>query len=105
MDYLPRLKETGLFRRVISAKTKELSRKYAVGSMEEISEGYRSIPAIFRWVLSDELDDYGAIYFANFDTFMRMLACQYYDQPCAFVAYEDGFSSYVINYLRRTERR
>ena len=33
MDYLPRLKETGLFRRVISAKTKELSRKYAVGSM------------------------------------------------------------------------
>ena len=100
MDYLPRLKETGLFRRVISAKTKELSRKYAVGSMEEISEGYRSIPSIFRWVLSDELDDYGAIYFANFDTFMRMLACQYYDQPCAFVAYEDGFSSYVINYLR-----
>lgn len=83
MDYLPRLKETGLFRRVISAKTKELSRKYAVGSMEEISEGYRSIPSIFRWVLSDELDDYGAIYFANFDTFMRMLACQYYDQPCA----------------------
>ena len=43
---------------------------------------------------------YVEIYFSNFDPFLRMLACQYYTLPCEFVCYEDGFSSYVIDYLR-----
>ena len=96
----PRLKETGLFTRVIFGVTQELNRKYAGAKEEGLSEGFQNIDRIFRFALDEELADYTAIYFANFDPFVRMLACHFYDRPCAFIWYEDGFSSYVIDYLR-----
>ncbi len=96
----PRLRETGLFSRVIFGATHELNRKYAGAKETELTEGFRNIGPIFRWALNEELADYAAVYFANFDPFLRMLACLYYDRPCAFIWYEDGFSSYVIDYLR-----
>ena len=99
-DYQERLKDTGVFQRVLFARTKDLNRKYAVGKEAEISEGFDKIENIFRWILSDELGDYQEIYFSNFDTFTRMLACRYYDSPCRFICYEDGFSTYVIDFLK-----
>ena len=99
-NYLPRLEDTGLFERVLFARTRELNQTYAGASGEKLSEGFRDIPKRFRWILSDELTYYVEIYFSNFDPFLRMLACQYYTLPCEFVCYEDGFSSYVIDYLR-----
>lgn len=99
-EYAARVKETGIFDRVILAATAELNRRYTVGTAEEISEGYRQIDSLLRWTLNEELADYAEVYFANFDTFTRMLACKYHASPCEFVWYEDGFSSYVINYLR-----
>lgn len=99
-EYLPRLRECGLFRRAFFAATSRLSARYMVGSMEEITEGYRRIDELFRWILEEELDDYTQVYFSNFDTFTRMLACRFYERPCEFILYEDGFSSYVIDYLR-----
>lgn len=98
--YAPRLMQTGLFRRVLLAATKEMNRKYAIGRDEEIAEGFAHIPSLFRWTLSDELTAYDQIYFSNFDIFARMLACVYDERPCEFICYEDGFSSYVIDYLR-----
>ncbi len=97
---VPRLEETNLFDRVIFGATLELSKKYAGAKDEQLSEGFGQIERIFRWALSEELGNYGAVYFSNFDPFTRMLACHYYTQPCAFIWYENGFSSYVIDYLR-----
>lgn len=99
-EYEERLKKTGLFQRVLFARVKDLNRKYAVGSQEEISEGFDRWESILRWVLNDELGDYQEIYFSNFDTFTRMLACRYYAGPCSFICYEDGFSTYVIDFLK-----
>ncbi|HJB26340.1 MAG TPA: hypothetical protein H9662_06990 [Firmicutes bacterium] len=99
-DCLPRLKESGLFRRVIFGTTKDLSRKYGAAGGEKLTEVFADIPRIFRWVLNEELADYSQIYFSNFDIFTRMLACEYDHGDCAFFCYEDGFSSYVIDFLR-----
>lgn len=99
-EYLPKLQETGLFSRILFAKTHDLNSRYMVGPQEEISEGYCQVNRILQWGLSDELQDYSQIYFSNYDTFSRMLACRYYYQPCSFICYEDGFSTYVIDYLR-----
>lgn len=100
-EYVPRLKETGLFERVIFGSIRDLNRKYATGTNEHLSEGFQNAKALFRWVLDEELPAYSEIYFANFDAFTRMLACRFYDTPCEFICYEDGFSSYVIDYLRK----
>lgn len=99
-ETVPRLQNTGLFARVLFAATLDLSRKYAGAKDPVLSEGFSNIDRIFRWALSDELGDYTGVYFANFDPFVRMLACRFYDRPCPFYWYEDGFSSYVIDYLR-----
>ena len=99
--YLPSLTQTRLFRRILLATTREMNRKYAIGKEEEIAEAFAQIPSHFRWILSDELADYEQVYFSNFDIFARMLACVYDDHPCEFFCYEDGFSSYVIDYLRK----
>ena len=60
---------------------------------------FRDIPRWLQWSLSEELADYSQIYFSNYDLFVRMLACLYYHSPCEFLCYEDGFSSYVIDFL------
>ena len=99
-DFIPRLKDTGVFRRVLTGHTMEINKKYAGAGEEALTEGFREIPEIFRCQLSDQLDNYSQVYFANFDPFTRMLACRYYYDDCGFMWYEDGFSSYVIDYLR-----
>lgn len=99
-EYLPRLEETGLFKRVIYAQTKELNRKYMTGKQEEISEGYDKIESIFKWILSQEPGVYEEVYFSNYDTFTRMLACFFSQVNCEFICYEDGFSTYVIDFLK-----
>lgn len=99
-EYLPRLEQTGLFEHVIFAQTKELNRQYMLGKQEEISEGYDKIDSIFRWIFSQELGIYEAVYFSNYDTFTRMLACFFHPSNCEFICYEDGFSTYVIDFLK-----
>lgn len=99
-DCLPRVQETGLFNRVLFAAVQEMNKKYAGAKDEVLDEGFSQADRLFRFALSDELGKYDTVYFANFDPFTRMLACRLYDDPCAFVGYEDGFSSYVIDYLR-----
>lgn len=98
--YVPRLAETGLFNRVIFAKIKDMNREFAVGKEKELTEGFRNAEQRLRWGLSQALSDYSEVYFSNFDIFTRMLACRYYDNSCEFILYEDGFSTYVIDYLR-----
>ncbi len=100
-DYLPRLNETKLFKRVIFGNIKELNRKYIIEKEAEISEGFENVSRLLKWILSEELSIYSEIYFANFDIFTRMLACYFYRLSCDFICYEDGFSSYVIDYLRQ----
>lgn len=97
---LPRVQETGLFDRVLFAAVQEMNQKYAGAKGEALDEGFSKADRLFRFALSDELRNYDTVYFANFDPFTRMLACRMYDDPCAFIGYEDGFSSYVIDYLR-----
>lgn len=99
-DYGRNLEKLHLFDRILYGETKELSRKYAVGKEEEIKEGFRNREQIFRWILSDSLASYDQVYFSNFDTFTRMLACKYDASSCEFICFEDGFSTYVIDYLR-----
>ena len=99
-DCLPRLKDTGLFSRVFLAKTRELSKTYKMNRAEDLTEAFQASESLLRWALSDELGTYSEIYFSNFDLFTRMLACRFYPLPCPFICYEDGFSSYVIDFLR-----
>lgn len=99
-DCLPRLQQTGIFRRVLFAATKELNQKYGAARTEKLTEIFTDAPRIFRWMLSEELGDYSRVYFSNFDIFLRMLASEFSHRECSFFCYEDGFSSYVIDFLR-----
>lgn len=99
-ETVPRLEETGLFSRVIFGAMTDLNRKYAAATESALTEAFRNGDRIFCWVLNDDLAEYEAVYFANFDLFVRMLACKIDEKSCPFIWYEDGFSSYVIDYLR-----
>ena len=98
--YAVRLKETNLFCRVIQGTIKEWNAKYSFASQKEIEALFEKIPQLFRFALTDVLGNYRAVYFSNFDMFTRMLAWRYREESCTFIGYEDGFSSYVIDYLR-----
>ena len=98
-DCLPRLKEAGIFRRVLYGKTRELGQTYGAAKEDKLAEAFAEIPRIFRWALDEELDSYAEVYFSNFDIFLRMLASTS-GRECLFFCYEDGFSSYVIDFLR-----
>lgn len=102
--YIPRLKETGLFAQVIFGKTKEWNQKYAAAKGGTLDEGFQNASHTLRWMLNEELADYSEVYFSNFDPFIRMLACQFDRPSCEFIWYEDGFSTYVIDYLRGRPR-
>lgn len=95
-----RLEETGLFHRILWGTTLQWCKKYAGAKGEVLTEGFRDPRSVLHRTLSDELGDYSEVYFSNFDPFIRLLACWFYRQPCAFFCYEDGFSSYVIDALR-----
>lgn len=98
-DCLPRLRASGTFDRVIGGRTAWINQQYG-GGKEETDEGFGHLDQVFRFALDDELGDYDQVFFANFDIFTRMLACWFYHRPCRFIWFEDGFSSYVIDYLR-----
>jgi hypothetical protein len=105
-DHLPgrvglaaHLRETGLFRRVLLGDTRELNRRFA-GGKEPAEEAFSNAGRHLRFALSDEPAAYDEVYFGSFDMIIRLLACLYADRPCGFFWYEDGFSSYVIDYLR-----
>lgn len=99
-EAIPRLKETGLFSRVIAAATREFHQENASAQGDALTEVFQNSKRAFQWILSDELGRYEQVYFANFDLFTRILASWFYTEPCEFIWYEDGFSSYVIDYLR-----
>lgn len=99
-EYKTKLVETALFSRVLIAASKELNSKYSVGTQKEISEGFSKADLLLKWVLDDELAQYSQVYFSNFDTFTRMLACILYGQKTEFIWVEDGFSTYVIDFLK-----
>ena len=63
-ECLPRLRETGLFDRVLFAAVQTLHRRYAGAGEEGLSECFRERERIFQWVLSEELAArYGQVYF------------------------------------------
>lgn len=98
--YVSRIKELGIFDRVLEARVMELNRTYGLADEKKLSEGFDNAESLLRFCLSQELGTYSTVYFSNFDIFTRMLACRYFQDDCDFICYEDGFSTYVIDYLR-----
>lgn len=106
-DVTPRLKEcihriedAGVFKRILFARTKELPGRYMTGTAAEIAEAFESRDVLLQWILNEELTEYSVVYFSNFDLLARLLACRFHETACSFICYEDGFSTYVIDYLR-----
>ena len=99
-EYVNRLKEIGLFNLVVFGKIKDLNKKYSIANDNEILDLFSNMDSIFRWSLDKELAEYTEVYFSNFDIFSRILASKFYYSSCEFIWYEDGFSSYVIDYLK-----
>lgn len=98
-DLVSRLEETGLFRRVILGRSRELAEQYPMDREEAVSRCLDQRETLLRWALGEELSrEYGRVFFPNFDWLSRLLACRY-DAP-EFYWMEDGFSSYVIDYAR-----
>lgn len=98
--YAGRLEESELFDRVLCAQTSAFNGEYAAKQGAELDPAFRDIPRHLKWMMSGPLDSYSEVYFSNYDPFTRMLAVCYYGLPCDFICYEDGFSTYVIDYLR-----
>lgn len=98
--YKSRLVESGLFKQVIYASIFDLNKKYQAGKEPELTEAFRNANAILGFKLDVQLSKYSKVYFSNFDFFSRLLAYHFYYDDCNFYCYEDGFSSYVIDFLR-----
>ncbi len=95
-----RLSQTALFNRVIYLNTASLTSRYLTGSLEEIAAGFAKANSLLAFALSAPLDQYDQIFFANPDTASRMLAYTLRQDPAAFIWYEDGFSTYVIDFFK-----
>lgn len=98
--YAGRTEKAGLFGRVLRADCAAFNREFAGKKDSQLDPAFRDIPRKLGWMVDGALDAYDEIYFSNFDPFTRLLACCYYAPQCAFICYEDGFSTYVIDYLR-----
>lgn len=98
--YAERLELCGLFDRIIRAQCAEYNADFAAKKGEALDPAFQDIPQHLNLMLSGPLDVYSAVYFSNYDPFTRMLAVCFYGLPCEFICYEDGFSTYVIDYLR-----
>ena len=97
-ELIPRLRETGLFSRVLPVRTGELARHYPMNREEAVAQCFSQGEALLRWALGEALEPaYSQVYFPNFDWLARLLACRY---QCPFLWLEDGFSSYVIDFAR-----
>ena len=90
----------GLFHRILLGSTAQWCRQYAGAKGAALDAAFQDPPSTLHWLLSDELGRYTAVYFANFDPFARLLACWFSQESCRFFCYEDGFSAYVIDFLR-----
>ena len=96
----PRLRETGLFQRVILAETKELSSRFPMNEEKAVAQCFGERETTLQWVLGEELErEYSQVFFPNCDWLARLLACRYYSSPCPFYWVEDGFSSYVVDFF------
>ncbi len=101
LELAPRLRETGLFSRVIPARTAELGGRFPMNREEAVDRCFQQGESLLRWALGEELEpSYAQVFYPNFDWLCRLLACRYYRDPCPFYWMEDGFSSYVIDFLR-----
>ena len=97
-DLVPRLRETGLFTRVIPAQAAELSARYPMNNPEAVAQCFSQGAALLRWAFGEgDPGEYAQVLFPNFDWLARLLACRY---SCPFYWMEDGFSSYVIDFAR-----
>ena len=93
----PRLRESGLFSRVFTANVQELTQRFPMNRGEAAS-CFGEWRTHLRWILGEELDaEYDQVFFSNFDWLARLLALRL---DCPFFWVEDGFSSYVIDFLR-----
>ena len=97
--YIPRLEDTKLFDQIIYGEVFSLNKEHAAAKEPGVTECFNNTENILRWKLNNEIDEYSKIFFANYDIFTRMLANYFYGKECEFIAFEDGFSSYVIDYL------
>lgn len=97
-ELIPRLRETGLFSRVLPVRAGELAQHYPMDREEAVAQCFSQGEALLRWALGEALEPaYSQVYFPNFDWLARLLACRY---QCPFLWLEDGFSSYVIDFAR-----
>ena len=92
--------ETGVFSRVLLGKARELQGRCHLNRPQELEEVFGEGEKALLAAVEGELGDYSQVYFANCDALTRLLACRYYHSPTQFFWFEDGFSSYVIDYLR-----
>ena len=92
--------ETGVFSRVLLGKARELQERCHLNRPQELEEVFGEGEKALLAAVEGELGDYSQVYFANCDALTRLLACRYYHSPTRFFWFEDGFSSYVIDYLR-----
>ena len=95
-----RLAPHGLFIRVLRADCANFNREFAGQRDSGLDPAFQDIPRKLGWMVDGALGAYDQIYFSNFDPFTRLLACCYYAPACDFICYEDGFSTYVIDFLR-----
>ena len=101
LEGIPRLRETGLFARVIPARVGEWAQRFPMNREQEAAQCFAQRESLLRWALGEELESsYSRVFFPNFDWLSRLLACRYYQAPCPFYWMEDGFSSYVIDFAR-----
>lgn len=93
----PRLRESALFSRVVTARVRELAQRFPMDRRESAS-CFREWRTHLRWILGEDLEQkYDQVFFPNFDWLARLLAL---GLDCPFFWVEDGFSSYVIDFLR-----
>ena len=67
-DLVPRLRETGLFTRVIPAQAAELSARYPMNNPEAVAQCFSQGAALLRWAFGEEAPgEYAQVLFPNFD--------------------------------------
>ena len=86
-----------MFSRVATAQVRELAQRFPMNG-ESAAACFREWRTHLRWILGEDLGwDYDQVYFPNFDWLTRLLAL---GLDCPFFWVEDGFSGYVIDFLR-----
>lgn len=67
-ELIPRLRETGLFSRVLPVRAGELAQHYPMNREEAVAQCFSQGEALLRWALGEALEPaYSQVYFPNFD--------------------------------------